>query len=64
MEDGKVLINLESDGATKEDFKKIQDSKRGILILTLLVESNSGKINYDLKGDKLFTQVLMEVREN
>lgn len=64
MEDNKVLINLESDGATKEDFKKIQDSKRGILILTLLVESNSGKINYDLKGDKLFTQVLMEVREN
>ena len=64
MEDGKVLINLESDGATKEDFKKIQDSKRGILILTLLVESNSGKINYDLKGDKLVTQVLMEVREN
>lgn len=64
MEDGKVLINLESDGATKEDFKKIQDSKRGILILTLLVESNSGKIKYDLKGDKLFTQVLMEVREN
>ena len=64
MEYGKVLINLESDGATKEDFKKIQDSKRGILILTLLVESNSGKINYDLKGDKLFTQVLMEVREN
>lgn len=64
MEDGKVLINLESDGATKEDFKNIQESKRGILILTLLVESNSGKINYDLKGDKLFTQVLMEVREN
>lgn len=64
MEDGKVLINLESDGATKEDFKKIQESKRGILILTLLVESNSGKINYDLKGDKLFTQVLMEVKEN
>ena len=64
MEDNKVLINLESDGATREDFKKIQDSKRGILILTLLVESNSGKINYDLKGDKLFTQVLMEVREN
>ncbi|MFR1323812.1 MAG: hypothetical protein ACLSBL_01770 [Ezakiella massiliensis] len=64
MEDGKVLINLESDGATKEDFKKIQESKRGILILTLLVESNSGKINYNLKGDKLFTQVLMEVREN
>lgn len=64
MEDNKVLINLESDGATKEDFKNIQESKRGILILTLLVESNSGKINYDLKGDKLFTQVLMEVREN
>lgn len=64
MEDNKVLINLESDGATKEDFKKIQDSKSGILILTLLVESNSGKINYDLKGDKLFTKVLMEVREN
>lgn len=64
MEDNKVLINLESDGATKEDFNNIQESKRGILILTLLVESNSGKINYDLKGDKLFTQVLMEVREN
>lgn len=64
MEDGKVLINLESDGATKEDFKNIQESKRGILIMTLLVESNSGKINYDLKGDKLFTKVLMEVREN
>lgn len=64
VEDGKVLINLESDGATKEDFKNIQESKRGILILTLLVESNSGKINYDLKGDKLFTQVQMEVREN
>lgn len=64
MEDNKVLINLESDGATKEDFKNIQESKRGILILTLLVESNSGKINYDLKGDKLFTQVLMEVRGN
>ncbi|MEB3429267.1 histidine kinase [Citroniella saccharovorans] len=64
MEDNKVLINLESDGATKEDFKNIQESKRGILILTLLVEFNSGKINYDLKGDKLFTQVLMEVWEN
>ena len=64
IEDNKVLINLESDGATKEDFKNIQESKRGILILTLLVESNSGKINYDLKGDKLLTQVLMEVREN
>lgn len=56
-----VLIDVDSDGASLDDFNKIKDSKRGVLLLNLLIDSNSGNIYYGLNKDILSTRVCLEV---
>lgn len=58
-----ICINLESNGAVSKDISNIEKSTRGVMVLKLLVESNSGKINYNLKKDLLSTTVELEVED-
>ena len=56
-----VYIEMESDGARSDDFNKIKESKRGVLLLKLLIDSNSGNISYGLNKGILTTRVSLEV---
>lgn len=59
-----VYIDMESDGSNSADFNKIKDSKRGVLLLKLLIDSNSGNISYGLNKDILSTRVSLEVEKD
>lgn len=56
-----IVIEMDSDGASLSDFNKIKESKRGVLLLNLLIDSNSGNISYSLNRDILSTRVCLEV---
>lgn len=56
-----ICINVESNGADSKDLRSIEKSKRGVMLLKLLVESNSGKIDYNLDKNLLSTTVKLEV---
>lgn len=56
-----IIMSLESDGADSKDLISIEESKRGVLLLKLLMESNSGTIDYNLDKDLLSTTVKLEV---
>ena len=56
-----ICINVESNGADSKDLRSIEKSKRGVMLLKLLVGSNSGKIDYNLDKDLLSTTVKLEV---
>ena len=56
-----IVIEMDSDGASLSDFNKIKESKRGVLLLNLLVDSNAGNISYSLNKDILSTRVCLEV---
>ena len=56
-----VYIDMESDGSSPADFDKIKESKRGGLLLKLLIDSNSGNISYGLNNGVLTTKVCLEV---
>lgn len=56
-----ICINVESNGADSKDLGSIEKSKRGVMLLKLLVDSNSGKIDYNLDKDLLSTMVKLEV---
>lgn len=58
-----ICIKLESNGADSKDILNIEKSTRGVMVLKLLVESNSGKINYNLEKDLLSTKVELEVED-
>lgn len=60
-EEKNIIIEIESDGASDEDFKRINESKRGLLLLKLLIDMNSGSIEYELNKDILKTKVTLEV---
>lgn len=60
-EEKNIIIEIESDGASDEDFKRINESKRGLLLLKLLIDMNSGSIDYELNKDILKTKVTLEV---
>lgn len=55
-----IIINVESDGANYNDFINIQNSKRGVLLLILLIDANYGHIFYDLEQNILKTKVILE----
>ncbi|MGX7092374.1 sensor histidine kinase [Hutsoniella sourekii] len=55
-----ILIELESDGADGQDLDEIQASKRGVLLMKMLVNTKSGALNYQLNGDILSTQILLK----
>ncbi|MCW6701667.1 histidine kinase [Anaerococcus sp. NML200537] len=59
-----LYIEMESDGANLSDFNKIKESKRGVLLLKLLIDSNAGNISYSLNKDILITKVFLEVEGN
>lgn len=59
-----AVIEMDSDGANIEDFNHIKESKRGVLLLKLLIDSNSGNITYELNQDILSTTVILEVETN
>lgn len=59
-----IVIEMDSDGASLEDFNKIRESKRGVLLLNLLIDSNSGNISYGLNKGILSTKVSLEVDRN
>ena len=59
-EDKNIIIEIESDGASDNDFKRINDSKRGLLLLKLLIDMNSGSLDYELNKDILKTKVILE----
>ena len=56
-----IVIEMDSDGASISDFNKIKESKRGVLLLNLLIDSNAGNISYSLNRDILSTSVCLEV---
>ena len=60
-EEKNIIIEIESDGASDKDFKRINDSKRGLLLLKLLIDMNSGSLVHELNKDILKTKVILEV---
>lgn len=56
-----IVIEMDSNGASLSDFNKIKVSRRGVLLLNLLIDSNSGNISYELNNDVLSTKVSLEV---
>ncbi|MDY3105816.1 hypothetical protein [Fenollaria sp.] len=60
-EEKNIIIEIESDGASDDDFKRINESKRGLLLLKLLIDMNSGELYYELNKDVLKTKVILEV---
>lgn len=56
-----IVIEMDSDGASLSDYEKIKESKRGVLLLNLLIDSNSGNISYGLNNGILTTKVSLEV---
>lgn len=60
-EEKNIIIEIESDGASDKDFKRINDSKRGLLLLKLLIDMNSGSLDHELNKDILKTKVILEV---
>lgn len=59
-----IIIEMDSDGASLYDYNKIKESKRGVLLLNLLIDSNSGNISYGLNKDILITKVSLEVERD
>lgn len=59
-----IFIEMDSDGASLSDFNNIRESKRGVLLLKLLIDSNSGNISYGLNKGILSTKVSLEVDRN
>lgn len=59
-----IQLEVESDGANELDYNRIHDSKGGILLLTLLIKSNSGEIKYSIKDNVLYTKVNLEVEND
>lgn len=57
-EDGDfIIMEVESDGMREEDFKNIEDSKRGVLLLKVLVTSKEGEISYEDRDGSLYTKI-------
>ena len=54
---GFIIMEVESDGMAEEDFKNIEDSKRGVLLLKMLISSNEGEISYEDRGRTLYTKI-------
>lgn len=54
---GFIIMEVESDGMAEEDFKNIGDSKRGVLLLKMLISSNEGEISYEDRGRTLYTKI-------
>lgn len=59
-----IVIEMDSDGASLSDFNKIKESRRGVLLLNLLIDSNAGNISYSLNKDILSTRVCLEVERD
>lgn len=59
-----VIIEMDSDGASLSDYEKIKESKRGVLLLNLLINSNAGNISYGLNKDILSTKVCLEMERD
>lgn len=62
-EEKNIIIEIESDGASDDDFKRINESKRGLLLLKLLIDMYSGELYYELNKDVLKTKVILEVSD-
>ncbi|CAG7586523.1 hypothetical protein PEPTYR26121_00367 [Peptoniphilus tyrrelliae] len=54
---GFIIMEVESDGMAEEDFKNIEDSKRGVLLLKMLISSNEGEISYEDRRRTLYTKI-------
>ncbi|MDU5417822.1 hypothetical protein [Peptoniphilus harei] len=52
-----IIMEVESDGMREEDFKNIEDSKRGVLLLKVLVTSKEGEISYKDRDGSLYTKI-------
>ncbi len=52
-----IVMEVESDGMREEDFKNIEDSKRGVLLLKVLVTSKEGEISYEDRKGSLYTRI-------
>lgn len=56
-----IILDMESNGTSPGDYEKIKESKRGVLLLELLIDAKAGRIAYDLNQDVLTTKVLLGV---
>ena len=52
-----IVMEVESDGMREEDFKNIEDSKKGVLLLKVLVTSKEGEISYEDRDGSLYTKI-------
>lgn len=59
QEEDKIYLEIESDGADREDLQRIEASQRGVLLLKLLVEKNGGTMTYQLTKHILTTRVVL-----
>lgn len=56
-DEGDILLTVTSDRTSEGDYKKILESKGGVLFMKFLLESTSGDIKYSYKNGILETQV-------
>ena len=57
FEGGDILLIVTSDGTSEGDYKKILESKGGVLFMKFLLESLDGSIKYFYEDGILRTQV-------
>lgn len=60
LEGADVLLEVESDGASAQDLALIQSSKRGVLLMRLIVDTQSGDLDYQLNGEVLTARVRLK----
>ena len=53
-------MEVESDGASAQDLALIQSSKRGVLLMRLIVDTQSGDLDYQLNGEVLTARVRLK----
>ena len=63
-ENGKIIILIESDGIKEEDFKKMAESKRGLLFIKILLDQEAGSISNHYDKAKLKTKVEINYETN
>ncbi len=62
-DESKIRIICESDGASQDDFKKINNSVGGVLLVKILVKKCKGNIKYELNRDILRTTIDIDLEE-
>lgn len=55
--DGRIYLKVTSEGANESDYKKIQESKGGVLFMKFLLDSIGGELKYSFDNGILTSEV-------